>query len=36
MIDFLFLLELLHKNPGVADSRVKEYGVDFDDGFIEA
>ncbi len=34
--DFLFLLDLLHKNPGVEDSRVREYGVDFDDVFIEA
>ncbi len=34
--DFLFLLELLQKNQGAEDSRVKEYGVDFDDRFIEA
>ena len=34
--DFYFLLERLHKTPGVKDSRIVEYGIDFDDKFIEA
>jgi hypothetical protein len=34
--DFDYLLNLLQKNPGVKDSRVREYGVDFDNRFIEA
>jgi hypothetical protein len=34
--DFFFLLERVQKNPGVKDTRVKEYGLFFDDKFIEA
>ena len=34
--DFDNLLDIVQKNPGVVDSRVREYGVDFDDSFIEA
>jgi hypothetical protein len=34
--DFFFLLDKIQKTPGVKDTRVKEYGVDFDNRFIEA
>ncbi len=34
--DFFFLLERVQKNPGVKDTRAKEYGVDFDNRLIEA
>ena len=34
--DFAYLLNLVQKNPGVVDYRVREYGVDFDNLFIEA
>ncbi len=34
--DFDHMLKLLKKNPGVIDTRVKEYGVDFNDKLIEA
>ena len=34
--DFAYLLNLVQKNPGVVDSGVREYGVDFDNSFIEA
>jgi hypothetical protein len=34
--DFFFLLERVQKNPGVKDTRVKEYGLFFDNKFIEA
>jgi hypothetical protein len=34
--DFLFILEQIQKTPGVKDTRIKEYGVDFDNSFIEA
>ena len=34
--DFDRMLKLLQKNPGVIDTRIKEYGVDFDDKLIEA
>lgn len=34
--DFGYMLNLVQKNPGVEDSRVREYGVDFDNRFIEA
>jgi len=34
--DFFFLLERVQKNPGVKDTRMKEYGLDFDNKFIEA
>ena len=30
------MLKLLRKNPSVIDTRVKEYGVDFNDKYIEA
>ena len=34
--DFKYFLESVQKNPSVKDTRVKEYGVDFDNKFIEA
>jgi len=34
--DFDYMLNIVQKNPGVKDSRVREYGVDFDNSFIEA
>ena len=34
--DFAYLLNLVQKNPGVVDTRIREYGVDFDNSFIEA
>jgi len=34
--DFFFLLERVQKNPSVKDTRIKEYGLDFDNKFIEA
>jgi hypothetical protein len=34
--DFFFLLERVQENPSVGDTRVKEYGVDFDNKYIEA
>ena len=34
--DFFFLLERVQENPGMKDTRVKEYGVNFDNRFIEA
>jgi len=34
--DFFFLLDRVQKNPGVKDTRVKEYGLLFDNKFIEA
>jgi len=34
--DFFFLLERVQKNPGVKDTRVKEYGLFFANKFIEA
>jgi len=34
--DFLSTLDLLQKQKRVIDTRVKEYGVDFDNKFIEA
>jgi hypothetical protein len=34
--DFFFLLEIVQKNPSMKDTRIKEYGVDFDNQFIEA
>ena len=34
--DFVHMLKLLQKNPGVIDTRVKEYGVDFNDKYIDA
>ena len=33
---FLETVNLIRKNKGVTDTRVKEYGRDFDDRFIEA
>jgi len=30
------MLDLLKKNPFVIDTRVEEYGLDFDNKFIEA
>jgi hypothetical protein len=33
---FFFLLEIVQKNPSMKDTRIKEYGVDFDNQFIEA
>jgi len=34
--DFDYMLNVVQKNPGVKDSRVREYGIDFDNSFIEA
>jgi hypothetical protein len=34
--DFDYLLNLLQKNPGVKDTRVRAYVIDFDNRFIEA
>ncbi len=34
--DFVHMLKLLQRNPSVVDTRVKEYGVDFNDKYIEA
>ena len=34
--EFLSTLDLLQKQKRVIDTRVKEYGVDFDNKFIEA
>jgi hypothetical protein len=34
--DFFFLLERVQENPSMKDTRVKEYGVNFDNRFIEA
>jgi hypothetical protein len=34
--DFEHMLKLLQKNPSVIDTTVKEYGVDFNDKYIEA
>jgi hypothetical protein len=34
--DYFFLLERVQENLGVKDTRVKEYGVNFDNKFIEA
>lgn len=34
--DFDYMLNVVQKNPGVKDSRVREYGVDFDNSLIEA
>lgn len=34
--NFFFLLDKVQKNPSVKDTRVKEYGIDFDNKFIEA
>ncbi len=34
--DFFFLLKRVQENLGVEDTRIKEYGVDFDNRFIEA
>jgi hypothetical protein len=33
---FFFLLDRVQEDPGEEDTRVKEYGVDFDNRFIEA
>ena len=30
------MLNMVQKNPGVKDSRVKVYGINFDNSFIEA
>ena len=34
--DFEYMLNIVQKNPGVKDSRVREYGINFDNSFIEA
>jgi hypothetical protein len=34
--DFYLVLGSLRKNKGVVDTRKKEYGVDFDDNFVDA
>jgi hypothetical protein len=34
--DFFYFLEVVQKNPGVEDTRFNEYGVGFDDKFVEA
>jgi hypothetical protein len=34
--DFLHFIDIMHRNPGVKDTRVKEYGINFDDTYIEA
>jgi hypothetical protein len=34
--DFLHFIDIMHSNPGVKDTRVKEYGINFDDTYIEA
>jgi hypothetical protein len=34
--DFAFMMNLLGNNPFVVDTRVEEYGLDFDNEFIEA
>ena len=34
--DFDYMLNIVQKNPGVKDSRVREYGIDFDNSLIEA
>jgi hypothetical protein len=34
--DFLFILAFLQSNPEMTDTRVVEYGVDFDNKFIDA
>ncbi len=34
--DFEYMLKLLQKNSSVIDTRVKEYGIDFSDKYIEA
>jgi hypothetical protein len=34
--DFMKMLRLLEKNPNIIDTRVKEYGINFSDKYIEA
>jgi hypothetical protein len=34
--DFFHMLNLLQKNPGVTDTRLKEYGISFGNKHIEA
>ncbi len=34
--DFEYMLNIVQKNPGVKDSRVREYGINFDNSFIKA
>jgi hypothetical protein len=34
--DFFFLLDMIQKTPSVQDTRIKEYGIDFDNKYVEA
>jgi hypothetical protein len=34
--DFFYFLEIVQKNPGVEDTRFREYGVGFGNKFVEA